>query len=288
MEYLSLNPHSYLTASKRKSLSSLARYLLKNELLSGEVLDFGCGFGNDVELLKGRSVNIVGYDKHYFSNYPVHKFDTIICSNVLEVLMPEEQESVIIEVSNLLKPTGRGFFSVSRNIHKEGFRIHKINKKPIYKADVKLNFKSVFKNEKIEIYEYKHFNQTFKKGNTDCPFCNPDPSRELIAESRQVYSMYDGFPVSKGHALIIPKKHIANYFELTFNEQSACIFILNAVKKILNKKFNPDGFNVGININQAAGQTVPHVHIHLIPRYKGDVKEPRGGVRGVIPKNKNY
>ncbi|MFN5884765.1 MAG: HIT family protein, partial [Bacteroidota bacterium] len=69
---------------------------------------------------------------------------------------------------------------------------------------------------------------------------------------------------------------------------SACISILNAVKQIIAKRYNPDGFNVGININEAAGQTVPHVHIHLIPRYKGDVEQPRGGIRGVIPEKQNY
>ena len=75
---------------------------------------------------------------------------------------------------------------------------------------------------------------------------------------------------------------------MNFKEQSACIFVLNEVKQIIQKRFNPDGFNVGTNINEAAGQTVSHVHIHLIPRYKGDVDEPRGGVRGVIPEKRNY
>ncbi|MFZ4059451.1 MAG: HIT family protein, partial [Ferruginibacter sp.] len=85
-----------------------------------------------------------------------------------------------------------------------------------------------------------------------------------------------------------PKKHCADYFQLTFREQSACWFMLNKVKEILSLKLNPDGYNIGININEYAGQTIPHVHIHLIPRYKGDVKEPRGGVRGVIPGKRNY
>ena len=94
--------------------------------------------------------------------------------------------------------------------------------------------------------------------------------------------------MNNGHALIIPKKHVSNYFELSFKEQSACWFVLNSVQKIIQEKFNPDGFNIGININETAGQTVPHVHIHLIPRYNGDVEIPRGGVRGVIPDKKEY
>jgi diadenosine tetraphosphate (Ap4A) HIT family hydrolase len=138
------------------------------------------------------------------------------------------------------------------------------------------------------VYEYEHFNQIDKKVNVDCPFCNPDTDRKLLLESAMAYAMLDKFPVSDGHTLIIPKKHCGNYFELSFKEQSACWFMLNKAKEILTKKLNPDGFNVGINISEAAGQTVPHVHIHLIPRFKGDVKEPRGGIRGVIPEKKNY
>lgn len=100
--------------------------------------------------------------------------------------------------------------------------------------------------------------------------------------------MYDKFPVSSGHILIIPKKHCADYFELTLEEQYACWSMLNDAKEILKVKFNPDGFNVGINIGDSAGQTVQHVHVHLIPRYKGDVEELGGGVRGVIPWKRSY
>ena len=107
-------------------------------------------------------------------------------------------------------------------------------------------------------------------------------------ESATAYAIFDKFPVSNGHTLIIPKKHCSDYFELSFKEQSACWFMLNKTKEILTKEFSPDGFNVGININEAAGQTVSHVHIHLIPRYKGEVKEPGGGIRGVIPEKKSY
>lgn len=125
-----------------------------------------------------------------------------------------------------------------------------------------------------------------KNKNSSCPFCNLD--RIIITESESSFAIFDGFPVSKGHALIIPKNHCANYFELSFKEQYDCMALLNEVKMIIQKKFNPDGFNVGININEAAGQTIPHVHIHLIPRYVGDVEKPAGGIRGVIPEKKEY
>ena len=122
--------------------------------------------------------------------------------------------------------------------------------------------------------------------NKPCPFCNLE--REKILETEMSYAIYDGFPVNEGHALIIPKRHTANYFDLSLEEQKDCIELLNRVKGILQEKYNPDGFNVGININEAAGQTVPHVHVHLIPRYEGDVEEPRGGVRGVVPGKRSY
>ena len=122
--------------------------------------------------------------------------------------------------------------------------------------------------------------------NKPCPFCNLE--REKILITKMSFAIYDGFPVNEGHALIIPKRHTANYFDLTNEEQADCFELLNRVKLIVQKKYNPAGFNVGININEAAGQTVPHVHIHLIPSYEGDVEEPSGGVRGVMPANKNY
>ena len=123
---------------------------------------------------------------------------------------------------------------------------------------------------------------------TGCPFCNPDLTREFLLESTIAYAMFDKFPVSNGHTLIIPKRHCADYFELSFKEQSACWFMLNKVKKIITTKFNPDGFNIGINVNKSAGQTVSHVHIHLIPRYENDVANAIGGVRNVIPLKGNY
>jgi len=282
------NPNSHLTAKERDNLSFPAKILLNQNLLVGNVLDLGCGFGNDVKMLKAKSINIEGYDKYHFPEYPSKKFDTIICFYVLNVLLPEEQATVLMELSQLVKPTGKVYIAVRRDLQFEGFRTHKIHQKKTYQCNVILNSKSFFKNENCEIYEYQHYNQLKRKENPECPFCNPDLDRELIVESATAYAIYDKFPVSAGHALIIPKKHCANYFDLTFKEQAACIFMLNKVKEIISAKFNPDGFNVGINVSEAAGQTVPHVHIHLIPRYKGDVKEPRGGVRGVIPENKNY
>ena len=122
----------------------------------------------------------------------------------------------------------------------------------------------------------------------NCPFCTNESDRELILESDTVFAIFDKFPVSKGHALIIPKRHCADYFDLSTEEQVNCFALLNQVQKLISAQFKPDGFNIGVNVNEAGGQTVPHVHIHLIPRYKGDVLNPEGGIRGVIPGKKEY
>lgn len=127
-----------------------------------------------------------------------------------------------------------------------------------------------------------------KYSKDNCPFCHGDIRRIKILESETAFAIFDKFPVSQGHALIIPVRHCSNYFDLTIGEQASCMELLNQVKQIVTDQYQPDGFNIGINVNEAAGQTVPHVHIHLIPRYLGDVENPLGGVRGVIPDKKEY
>ncbi len=120
-----------------------------------------------------------------------------------------------------------------------------------------------------------------------CPFC-PPPTERVILEHPLAIAIRDGFPVSPGHSLIVPKRHVASWFEATGEEQAAMMALLEQVKRLLDKKFQPAGYNIGINDGPAAGQTVPHLHLHLIPRYPGDVADPRGGVRWVIPGDARY
>ncbi|TNF41427.1 MAG: methyltransferase domain-containing protein, partial [Cytophagales bacterium] len=105
------NQFSHLTAKERESLSFPARMVKEKGLLAGEILDFGCGFGKDVEILKSQGFRIEGYDKHYFPRFPEKRFDTILCFYVLNVLLPEEQALVLMEVSSLLKPSGKAYFA---------------------------------------------------------------------------------------------------------------------------------------------------------------------------------
>ena len=124
--------------------------------------------------------------------------------------------------------------------------------------------------------------------NTDCPFCTINPTVEVLAETREAMAILDSFPVNPGHTLIIPRRHVAGYFDLTPDEQQALWQLVNTTKTLLENRYHPDGFNIGINVGATAGQSVMHVHIHLIPRYKGDVEQPKGGVRGVIPGKQSY
>lgn len=120
-----------------------------------------------------------------------------------------------------------------------------------------------------------------------CIFCNL-ASERIIAENELCLAIRDGFPVSEGHTLIIPKRHVADYFDLTSDEIAAMQTMMKENKCQLDNTLHPDGYNVGVNVNAAAGQTVFHVHMHLIPRYIGDVESPKGGVRGVIPGKQKY
>jgi diadenosine tetraphosphate (Ap4A) HIT family hydrolase len=120
-----------------------------------------------------------------------------------------------------------------------------------------------------------------------CPFCSYDSGR-LIVESGSVIALWDGYPVSQGHALIVPKRHVSDWFDASREEKIAIIDIIELVKAEIEKVHRPDGYNVGFNSGRAAGQTVFHLHVHVIPRYDGDSPDPRGGVRWVIPEKAAY
>jgi len=120
-----------------------------------------------------------------------------------------------------------------------------------------------------------------------CPFC------ELIEkgdnyENRNAVAIYDRYPISEGHSLIIPKNHITSFFDLTKEEREDMFDLLDDFKYILDDLYSPDSYNIGINDGKAAGQTIPHCHIHLIPRYKGDCIDPRGGIRWIVPSKAKY
>ena len=119
-----------------------------------------------------------------------------------------------------------------------------------------------------------------------CIFCNPD--RPIVVQNELAYAIRDGFPVSPGHTLVMPRRHAATVLDLTGDELAACFSLVRLLVVLLEDELHPNGFNIGMNCGEAAGQTVMHAHIHVIPRFAGDVPNPRGGVRHVIPGKGSY
>ena len=124
--------------------------------------------------------------------------------------------------------------------------------------------------------------------NNPCLFCNSKISG-IVCENEFAYASYDTHPVSEHHCLIIPKRHVMDYFELTNEELIACNNLIRIIKEdILDKDKTVKAFNIGTNVGKISGQSIMHCHIHLIPRREGDVENPQGGVRSVIPKKQHY
>ena len=127
-----------------------------------------------------------------------------------------------------------------------------------------------------------------KDPNNPCLFCN-SKSSGVVHENDLAYASYDTYPVSKHHCLIIPKRHVKDYFELSNKELIACNDLIKIIRKeIINKDNTVKAFNIGTNIGKISGQSIMHCHIHLIPRREGDVENPQGGVRSVIPNKQHY
>ena len=118
-----------------------------------------------------------------------------------------------------------------------------------------------------------------------CPFCDPSG---IIVENDLAFAIYDRYPVSQGHILVIPRRHFPDLFEATPEELMALAELTRQVREYADDEFAPDGYNIGINSGRAAGQSIMHLHIHFIPRYSGGRRDPKGGVRGVIPKKQKY
>jgi len=120
-----------------------------------------------------------------------------------------------------------------------------------------------------------------------CPFC-PPKEREILETHPLAVALKDSFPLTPGHSLVVPRRHVASFFDLTVEERLAILGLLDKAKAALDREYAPDGYNIGINDGAAAGQTVMHLHVHLIPRYEGDADDPRGGVRWIFSQKADY
>jgi diadenosine tetraphosphate (Ap4A) HIT family hydrolase len=113
----------------------------------------------------------------------------------------------------------------------------------------------------------------------DCELCSPDM---VLLEDALAYVRFDNNSLSRGHVLVVPRRHVASFFDMTFEEKTCVLALLDRAKARIENEFTPDGYNIGVNIGRAGGQSRMHVHVHLIPRYDGDVADPRGGIRSVL------
>jgi diadenosine tetraphosphate (Ap4A) HIT family hydrolase len=120
-----------------------------------------------------------------------------------------------------------------------------------------------------------------------CPFCSPK-KKDIVFENALWYARWDAFPATRGHLLVIPFRHFTGYFDTSQEEHASFPEMLTGCKKILDKKFSPAGYNIVINIGEAADQRVMHCHVHIIPRYSGDTDNPPGGIRGIIFRGPEY
>jgi diadenosine tetraphosphate (Ap4A) HIT family hydrolase len=122
--------------------------------------------------------------------------------------------------------------------------------------------------------------------NNPCLFCTD--AKGVSLQNELAYSARDSYAVSPGHTVVVPRRHVAEFFDLSLEEIAACMDLIKQEKDLIDEEFKPDGYNIGVNVGPAAGQSIFHVHIHIIPRYKGDVENPQGGVRHVLPKKAHY
>jgi len=234
------------------------------KLIQGRVLDFGCGLGTDVNFLRENSVDVVGYDPYYAPAYPIGKFDTILCHYVLNVLLLEEQAHVLMAISELLKPTGKAYFTVRRDIKKSGFRTHTRHERKVYQCNVVLPYKRIISVEHCEVYEYQHFNTIDDRQDEHCLYCNSSAEHELVTESATAYTILVKQESPTVHALIVPKRHVTDYFELSQHEKTACWIMADRVQMLLKKRFQAGGYKLIIDAESVDRLNISHVYIQLV------------------------
>jgi diadenosine tetraphosphate (Ap4A) HIT family hydrolase len=276
------NSYSHLTAKKRDRPSFPTRKLLGLGHVQGRVLDYGCGYGTDVDFLRSKGFEVEAYDPHHAPGLPEGTFDTILCHYVLNVLLRREQTEVLMGVSELLRPSGTAFYTVRRDLQRTGFRHHYKHDVPTYQTNVRLPFETVVRTEFCEIYRYQPYPERSFEDGSACSACSPSAEQTLVTESAQAYSIIAPNPVTDGHTIVFPKRHVPSYFDLAEPERKACWVLTDRVHSILHDRHDPDGLNIGINDGTAAGQVIDHTHIHILPRYDEGDDDTADGVQKIL------
>lgn len=300
-----------------KSYDKFVRHLKPG----AKILDAGCGSGRDSKQFLDRgysvtamdaSIEMVKLSSAYTKLDTLHmsfeemtfdaEFDGIWCSASLLHVPSEKLHSALKKIKRALKPNGILFISfmkgTAESYRGERFFQDMTQEKlmTILQQTGDLEILEIACEQSYEKNRDTTWIQALVKKSTafshsDCLFCLPNSHNtfeKIIAETELCYAIEDNFPVSKGHLLIISKQHFEHWFEAPEHVQQNIISLLNSLKNWLEKRYSPDGYNVGFNCTRYAGQTVPHLHVHIIPRYKGDCLSPEGGIRGVISHKQKY
>ena len=206
-----------------------------------------------------------------------------LLEEALEVQNAQTENELIEELADVLEV-------LHALVKGSGLSLQHIEEVRLKKREFKGGFDSRVYLESIEIEETNPFFDRYQdhEVNNDCLFGQKGQKEEPFARFKKCYVMKDEFPVPPGHLLIIPYEHTPNWFAAKKEIKLDIIQAISQMKQIIDLEYNPEGYNIGMNCGEAAGQSVMHLHVHLIPRYKGDTSNPRGGVRGVIPSKQNY
>lgn len=241
-----------------------------------------------------RTRGIVPQEAHLKDDIFIHNLQKKLIEECMELSVASNDDEILEELADVLEV----FYSLSE-IH--GFSVEEVEKVRLQKRLEKGGFEDKTYIHSVEIEEGSEAEKYYLKNShrypevtsshrSDCLFCqiSREERGNIIEQFEHCYVIRDEFPVSKGHSLIIPKEHTENWFTARKEVQEDMLAALEKVKKQLDDELQPDGYNIGINCGEAAGQSIFHLHLHLIPRYAGDMKNPKGGVRGVIPSKQNY
>ncbi len=224
LETFADNRHSHYTAKKRERISFPARWLWENGYLRGRILDLGCGYDKDGETLRSLGLAVDSFDPYYKPETITDQYNTVMCLYVLNVLLPVEQAQVMMEVSRRVAPLGRAYFAVRRDLTHDGYRRNPIYKVETYQCTVVLPWKSIFKNDFVEIYEYVRWDELHPKYGD---IIKENAHFECETASVVAYKLYSN---SNSRQFFVKSKiEPDNFFKLSLKRQMACWVVVNNI-----------------------------------------------------------